>query len=108
MHRAIPATIDIFHDREERVANAAQADAALLQEHSYTLEWQRREPAIYALLASRFGERTKLEWVVDSDFRFSRLYGMKRSAIFCTRLTSLRIKWERRMGVESRGMLWTY
>jgi hypothetical protein len=64
------ADIDVFHDREERVAQAALADAALLQEHGYALEWQRREPGIYALLASRSGEVTKLEWVVDSDFRF--------------------------------------
>ena len=62
--------IDVFHDREERVAQAAQMDAALLQEHGYVIEWQRREPGIYALLASRSGETTKLEWVVDSDFRF--------------------------------------
>ncbi|MDQ2776573.1 MAG: hypothetical protein M3Y57_16895 [Acidobacteriota bacterium] len=62
--------IDVFHDREERVAQAAQADSALLQKHGYALEWQRREPAIYALVASRPGETTKLEWVVDSDFRF--------------------------------------
>jgi len=62
--------IGVFHDREERVAQAAQADAALLQEHGYALEWQRREPGIYALLASRSGDTTKLEWVVDSDFRF--------------------------------------
>jgi hypothetical protein len=62
--------IDVFHDREERVARAAEQDAALLQEYGYVLEWQRREPGIYALLASRGGETTKLEWVVDSDFRF--------------------------------------
>lgn len=62
--------IDIFHDREERVAVAAQADAAFLQEHGYALEWKRREPGIYALIASRSGETTKLEWVLDSDFRF--------------------------------------
>ncbi len=62
--------IDVFHDREERVARAAQADAALLGEHGYTLEWQRREPGIYALVAVRGRDTTKLEWVVDSDFRF--------------------------------------
>lgn len=64
------ADIDVFHDREERVAQTAQADAALLQQNGYALEWQRREPAIYALTAMRSGATTKLEWVVDSDFRF--------------------------------------
>jgi hypothetical protein len=34
------------------------------------LQWQRREPAIYAVVPERSGETTKLEWVVDSDFRF--------------------------------------
>lgn len=62
--------IDIFHDREDRVARAAEADAAVLQAHGYTLQWERREPAIYTVLAARSGETTKLEWVVDSDFRF--------------------------------------
>jgi hypothetical protein len=62
--------IDIFHDREDRVARAAEADAAVLQAHGYTLQWERREPAIYTVLAERSPEATKLEWVVDSDFRF--------------------------------------
>jgi hypothetical protein len=63
--------IDVFHDREELVARAAAEDAAVLEEHGYTLQWQRREPAIYAVLVGRSsGEVTRLEWVVDSDFRF--------------------------------------
>jgi hypothetical protein len=64
------ADIDVFHDREERVAKAAEQDAASLQENDYTLEWLRRDPTIYGVLAGRSGESTKLEWVVDSDFRF--------------------------------------
>jgi hypothetical protein len=62
--------IDVFHDREERVALAAEQDGALLQEHGYKLEWLRREPAIYTVVVERAGAATKLEWVVDSDFRF--------------------------------------
>ena len=62
--------IDVFHDREERVARAAEEDGALLHEQGYTLQWLRREPNIYAVLAGRGGETTKLEWLVDSDFRF--------------------------------------
>jgi len=61
---------DLFYDREELVARAATEDAALLQEHGYTLEWQRRDPAIYTVLVARASEATKLEWVVDSDYRF--------------------------------------
>lgn len=62
--------IDVFHDREERVARAAEEDSALLKKHGYALEWIRREPNIYALVAERTGETTRLEWVVDSEFRF--------------------------------------
>ena len=62
--------IDVFHDREERVALAAEADGELLRENGYAIEWLRREPAIYGLLAARGSETTKLEWVADSDFRF--------------------------------------
>ncbi len=62
--------IDVFHDREERVARAAEQDGAFLQECGYKLEWLRRDPAIYTVAVARAGEATKLEWVVDSDFRF--------------------------------------
>jgi len=62
--------IDIFHDREERVAKAAQEDSGFLEEHGYALKWLRRDPLIYTVLAERAGEATKMEWVADSDFRF--------------------------------------
>ena len=62
--------IDVFHDREERVAQAAQQDCAFLEEHGYTLKWLRRDPLIYTVLVGREGENTKMEWVADSDFRF--------------------------------------
>lgn len=62
--------IDVFHDREERVLQAAEQDATFLQEHGYALQWLRRDPLIYTVLAAHAGEATKLEWVVDSDFRF--------------------------------------
>lgn len=62
--------IDIFHDREERVARAAQEDSAFLEEQGYKLDWIRRDPLIYTVLVGRSGEITKIEWVADSDFRF--------------------------------------
>lgn len=62
--------IDVFHDREERVARAAQLEASVLEEHGYKVEWLRRDPAIQTILVGRSDDRTKLEWVVDSDFRF--------------------------------------
>jgi len=62
--------IDIFHDREECVAQAAAADTALLIENGFAVNWLRREPGIYAAIMHRGDENTKLEWVRDSDFRF--------------------------------------
>src|SRR5271155_657006 len=62
--------IDIFHDRTERVLQAAQRDAALLEQNGYAIDWTRQEPAMHALIASRHGATTKLEWVADSDYRF--------------------------------------
>ena len=62
--------IDIFRDCGERVLQAAERDTAYLQECGYDLTWIRRAPQIYTVLAAKAGESTKLEWVVDSDYRF--------------------------------------
>jgi hypothetical protein len=62
--------IDVFHDREERVALAAGQDSVLLQQHGYEVSWIRREPAIHTASIERGGESTRLEWLADSDFRF--------------------------------------
>ncbi len=64
------ADIDVFHDREERVARAAEEDSAVLQANGYDLQWLRREPAIFAVVAGKSSETTKLEWAVDADYRF--------------------------------------
>jgi hypothetical protein len=62
--------IDVFHDREERVGQAATQDITLLREHGYLVQWIRPGPGVYAVQAEREGAKTKLEWVSDSDFRF--------------------------------------
>lgn len=62
--------IDIFHDREERVARAALEDAATLEAAGYGVTWLRQLPLLYAAEASRQNAATRLEWVADSDFRF--------------------------------------
>lgn len=64
------ADIDIFHDREEAVAHAADADAALLQRNGFAIRWLRREPGVHAAIVEREGASTRLEWARDSDFRF--------------------------------------
>jgi len=62
--------IDIFHDREERVREAAEVDSGLLQEHGFAIRWHRRDPLIYTAFVEHSDQTTKLEWVVDSDYRF--------------------------------------
>lgn len=62
--------IDLFHDREEAVARAAESDAALLRDAGFSVDWIRREPGIHVAAVGRGAERTRLEWARDSDFRF--------------------------------------
>src|SRR5262245_31741865 len=42
------ADLDIFHDRQERVAVAALADAATLSSAGFTVTWLRQQPATYS------------------------------------------------------------
>ena len=62
--------IDIFHDREERVAAAAEADAKIAIDAGYKLEWMRRQPAMYSARIISEADETRLEWTVDADYRF--------------------------------------
>jgi hypothetical protein len=62
--------IDVFHDREERVAMAAVDDAAALAAAGYRVSWLRQLPLVYTAEVEQGEANTRLEWVVDSDFRF--------------------------------------
>lgn len=62
--------IDIFHSREDRLAVAAENDALKLEAAGYRIRWIRRSPAIYTAEVSSPAGATRLEWVVDSEFRF--------------------------------------
>jgi hypothetical protein len=62
--------IDVFHDREERVASVAPADVRVLEAAGYSVRWLRQLPGIQAAEIGREDSRTRLEWAVDSDFRF--------------------------------------
>jgi hypothetical protein len=64
------ADIDVFHDREERVAAAALGDADAIKAAGYDVSWLRQLPLVYTLEAARGNASTRLEWVVDSDYRF--------------------------------------
>ena len=62
--------IDVFHDRAERVSVAALDDAAALTNAAYRVVWLRQLPLIYSAEIGLGDASTRLEWVVDSDFRF--------------------------------------
>jgi hypothetical protein len=62
--------IDIFHDREERVVSTALADARMLEVAGFDVRWLRQFPYIHTAEIGRADFKTRLEWVVDSDFRF--------------------------------------
>ncbi|MBS0643800.1 MAG: hypothetical protein JSS43_28400 [Proteobacteria bacterium] len=64
------ADVDIFHDREAAVAHSAAADAAVLEQQGFSVQWIRREPGIHAAVVSLGEQSTRLEWVRDSDYRF--------------------------------------
>ena len=62
--------IDIFNDRIERVSAAAEVDADALKAEGFTIDWLRKLSSIVSAEVSKAGERTKLEWVSDSEFRY--------------------------------------
>jgi hypothetical protein len=62
--------IDLFNDREDRVGQTAEEDCAALAAAGYQITWLRQLPAIRTAEISKDGESTRLEWVVDSDYRF--------------------------------------
>jgi hypothetical protein len=64
------ADINVFQDRQERVVEAALEDAATLQTAGYTVDWLRQAPTIYTAAVTKDDSGTRLEWVVDSDYRF--------------------------------------
>jgi hypothetical protein len=62
--------IDVFHDREERVAAAARDDTEAINRAGYRVAWLRQLPLIYTAEIAAKDAATRLEWVVDSDYRF--------------------------------------
>lgn len=63
--------IDIFHDKEDRLAAIAESDASILTESGYELTWlPNRGLSKCSALVSGLGEKTQLEWTADTDYRF--------------------------------------
>ena len=62
--------IDIFHDAEAQLATSVDRDLATLRAAGYAVEEGRKMATFFRAQVSRGGAETKLEWVVDSAFRF--------------------------------------
>src|SRR5437868_13806688 len=57
--------IDVFHDREERVATAALDDSKSLEAAGYQVSWLRQMPLVYTAEVKQGNDSTRLEWVVE-------------------------------------------
>lgn len=62
--------LDIPHDAEAEVARAAEGDGETLTRNGFELVWDLRRPAFYRARATRKGESVRLDWAIDSAFRF--------------------------------------
>jgi Nucleotidyl transferase AbiEii toxin, Type IV TA system len=62
--------IDVFHDRENAMQEAVNADTAVLEQEGLSIEWIRRFPTIFTAIVRNGDGGTLLEWVVDSAYRF--------------------------------------
>ncbi len=64
------ADIDFFHDLADNVVTTAEADAALLVQAGYQVDWQLRQRFLQRAQVQRGGDTLKLDWCYDSAFRF--------------------------------------
>ena len=62
--------VDIFHDAQEAVAAAAAADADVLIREGFEVAPSVDRPGFQRALVRRDEQNLRLEWVVDSAFRF--------------------------------------
>ena len=61
---------DIFHDPEESVSRSADTDVTSLLAAGYEVSWEMREQGFRRATISRDGGTFRLDWAVDSAFRF--------------------------------------
>jgi len=62
--------LDYFHDSEQRVATAFDADRGTLHEHGYGVEVEISQPGHIEAIVTRSGKSTRIEWSHDSAWRF--------------------------------------
>lgn len=62
--------LDYFHDSEKRVAEAFEADNALLVKNGYQVLIEMHQPGYIRAVVRRGDSATKIEWAHDSAWRF--------------------------------------
>lgn len=66
----IRSDIDLFHDTEEAVTAAWDADRERLERHRFAVRTLRERPGFVEAEVAKDGERVRMEWVRDSAYRF--------------------------------------
>jgi hypothetical protein len=65
------ADLDLFHDREQAVADAFERDRQVLEDSGFTFEVQLSQPGyIRALVQGPGGRSLRVDWAHDSIWRF--------------------------------------
>lgn len=62
--------IDIFNDRKERLGDAAYLDFNTLKASGFDVAWERETDTMYRARVGDGTDETRIDWVVDSEFRF--------------------------------------
>ena len=62
--------IDIFHDSEQRLEEASEADAKALSDAGFTFAWTKLKTGKREAKIEGLGDAMRLDWVHDSAFRF--------------------------------------
>ena len=64
------ADLDLFSDRIEALAVAVGADVNALNAAGIAIDWQARGDTFHRAVVSDGSSKTRLDWAVDSDYRF--------------------------------------
>lgn len=62
--------LDLFHDAEERVAEAFEADRSTLEEGGFAVNPVLSQPGFIRAVVARDGSATQIDWAHDSSWRF--------------------------------------
>jgi hypothetical protein len=62
--------LDLFHDAEERVAKAFEADRSTLEEGGFAVNPVLSQPGFIRAVVARDGSATQIDWAHDSSWRF--------------------------------------